>query len=145
MSKRSTFANTRVNQTELGKHFGMSAVAVGKKLVELGLRGPDRQPTEKALSEGFCRSTPLKDGTPFFLWNKQKVSALLRASGAQQLSQADAQAYETARQIIALDKEASETGMDKLFYFFIDEISKKDYPPINHWLEQPGSKIRLEE
>lgn len=145
MSKRSTFANTWVNQTELGKHFGMSAVAIGKKLVELGLRGPDRQPTEKALAEGFCRSTPLKDGTPFFLWNKKKVSTLLRASGAQQLSEQDAEAYETARQIIALDKEASETGMDKLFYFFLGEISTKDYPRINHWLEQLGSKIRLGE
>ncbi|HEY7358865.1 MAG TPA: hypothetical protein VH590_20420 [Ktedonobacterales bacterium] len=145
MSKRSTFANTWVNQTELGKHFGISAVAVGKKLAELGLRGADRQPTEKAVAEGFCRSTPLKDGTPFFLWNKKKVSALLRSSGAQQLSQEDAEAYETARELIALDKEANETGIDKLFYIFLDEISTKDYPRINHWLGQLGSKIRLGE
>lgn len=145
MGKQSTFANTWVNQTNLGKHFGMSAVAVGKQLTELGLRGPDKQPTERALTEGFCRSTPLKDGTPFFMWNKKKVSELLRSAGVQQLSSADAEAYETARSVIALDKEADETGIDKLYWFFIDEIKQSEYPAINRQLEKLGSKIRLGE
>lgn len=72
MGKRSTFANTWVNQTNLSKHFGMSAIAVGKELAELGLKGADKQPTARALSEGFCRSTSLKDGTPFFMWTRRR-------------------------------------------------------------------------
>ena len=145
MGKQNTFASTWVNQTNLGKHFGMSAIAAGKKLTELGLRGPDKQPTERALAEGFCRSTPLKDGTPFFMWNKKKVSELLRSSGLQQLSSADAEAYETARAVIAAAKEADETGIDKLFYFMIDEIRPAEYAAINRWLERLGSEIRLGE
>lgn len=36
--KQQRFRDIWVNQTELGRHFGMSAVAVGKKLIEMGLR-----------------------------------------------------------------------------------------------------------
>ncbi len=145
MGKRSSFANTWVNQTNLGKHFGMSAIAVGKKLAELGLKGADKQPTELALSEGFCRSTPLKDGTPFFLWNKKKVAELLRSSGLQQLSSAEAEVYETARALIAAAKEADETGTDKLFFFMVDEIPSSQYAGVNRWLEKLGSEMRLGE
>lgn len=145
MGKRSAFANTWVNQTNLGKHFGMSAIAIGKKLTELGLKGPDKQPTQRALSEEFCRATPLKDGTPFFMWNKKKVAELLRSSGLQQLSSADADAYETARALIATAREADETGIDKLFYFMVDEIRPAEYAGINRWLEKLGSKIKLGE
>ena len=145
MGKHSSFANTWVNQTNLGKHFGMSAVAVGKKLTELGLKGPDKQPTERALSEGFCRSTPLKDGTPFFLWHKGKVAELLRASGLQQLSKADAEAYEMARSLIAAAKEADETGIDKLFFLMVDEIPTSQHASVNRWLEKLGSELRLGE
>jgi len=123
----------------------MSAIAIGKKLTESGLKGPDKQPTQRALSEGFCRATQLKDGTPFFMWNKKKVAELLRSSGLQQLSSADADAYETARALIATAKEADETGIDKLFYFMVDEIRPAEYAGINRWLEKLGSKIRLGE
>ncbi len=145
MGKRSTFANTWVNQTNLGKHFGMSAIAMGKKLAEIGLKGSDKQPTEQALSEGFCRSTPLKDGTPFFMWNKKKVAELLRSSGLQQLSSTDADAYEAARALIAAAKEADETGIDKLFFFMVDEVPASQHASVNHWLEKLGSKIKLGE
>jgi hypothetical protein len=28
--------------------------------------------TEKALNEGYVKLTPLKDGTPYFMWNIEK-------------------------------------------------------------------------
>ncbi|HKF38352.1 MAG TPA: hypothetical protein VKB35_15755 [Ktedonobacteraceae bacterium] len=43
----------------------MSAIAMGKKLKELGLRAEDGNPTAQALCQGYCTPTPLKDGTLF--------------------------------------------------------------------------------
>jgi hypothetical protein len=37
-----------INQSGLGKEFSMSAIAIGKKLKEVGLRQPDGAPTSKA-------------------------------------------------------------------------------------------------
>jgi hypothetical protein len=75
MSKKHLrFRDLWVNQTELGRHFGMSAVAIGKKLREVGLRTEQKEPSERAKTEGYCRFTPMKDGTPFYLWNKEKVA-----------------------------------------------------------------------
>lgn len=60
------FRERWVNQTELGRHFGISAVAVGKKLSEFGLRNEQREPGERAQAEDYCRFAPLRDGTPFY-------------------------------------------------------------------------------
>ena len=45
---RLKFADVWVNQTTLGKQFGLSAIAMGKKLKELGLRSDDGNPTTLA-------------------------------------------------------------------------------------------------
>ncbi len=50
---RLKFADVWVNQTTLGKQFGLSAIAMGKKLKELGLRSDDGNPTTLALSNGL--------------------------------------------------------------------------------------------
>jgi ribonuclease HI len=72
-----SFRESWANQTELGKQMGLSAVAVGRKLKELGLRDAQGAATDAALRDGYCKSTPLKNGTPFFMWNVRKVTALL--------------------------------------------------------------------
>jgi hypothetical protein len=82
---RQKFTDIWANQTDLGKQFGLSAIAMGKKLKELGLRGEDGNPTTLALGQGYCTSTPLKDGTPFFMWNRQQVEELMQAHGYQRL------------------------------------------------------------
>jgi len=61
------FTDIWANQTNLGKQFGLSPIAMGKKLKELKLRGEDGNPTAQALCQGYCIPTPLKDGTPFLL------------------------------------------------------------------------------
>ena len=105
---RQTFANTWVNQTNLGKQFGLSSVAMGKKLKELGLRGADGQPAEHALSEGYCRSTPLKDGTPFFMWNRQKIEELMQLNGYQRLDVQEVKARELADEWVRIHKQYQE-------------------------------------
>lgn len=70
------FRDNWCNQTDLGKRVGMSSVEVGRKLKELGLRDERGIATEIALHEGYCKATPLRDGTPFFMWNIQKVLQL---------------------------------------------------------------------
>src|SRR5712692_975952 len=138
------FRDIWMNQTELGRHFGISAVAVGKKLSEVGLRDlQQKEPTELAKIEGYCRFTPMKDGTPFYLWNKEKVAALFRQAGMSQLSKEEVEARATAEQLIELAKQAEETGIDKLLYFFVNDIPQREYPLIDRFLHELGSDVRL--
>ncbi len=106
--KKPKFSDIWVNQTTLGKQFGLSAVAIGKKLKELGLRSEDGKPTEQALSEEFCKSTPLKDGTPFFMWNKQKVAGLMQDAGHQKLDPKEVKARELADDWIRINTQFQE-------------------------------------
>jgi len=142
-SRPPRFRDIWVNQTELGRHFGLSAVAVGKKLIEAGLRTKQKEPTELAKTEGYCRFSPMKDGTSFYLWHKEKVAAVFRQEGMNQLSQEEVEACNTAKELIDLAKQADETGIDKLLYFFIGEIPQREYPLIDRFLCELGSDLRL--
>jgi hypothetical protein len=62
-----------------------------------------------------------------------------------QLSKSEVEARNTAKMLIDLDRHAEETGMDKLFYFAMDEIKQHDYPLINRYLRELGSSLRLGE
>jgi len=42
-----------LNQTELGKLFGVSSHVLGDWLVDIGLRTSDKKPSAGAFSEGF--------------------------------------------------------------------------------------------
>lgn len=67
-----------VNQTALGKHFGITAVQVGKQLTAAGLKdGSDA--TGKALTEGYAQVFPLADGTIAYKWDQQRTIAALSA------------------------------------------------------------------
>lgn len=80
-----------------------------------------------------------------FIRNKKKVAALLRESGMSQLSPQEVDARETAQMLIDLNRQAEETGIDKILYFAVDEISKRDYPLIDRFLKELGSALRLGE
>jgi len=82
---RQKFTDMWANQTTLGKQYGLSPVTMGKKLKELGLRDEDGNPTILALDNGYCTPTPLKDGTSFYMWNRQQVEELMQAHGYQRL------------------------------------------------------------
>jgi len=66
--RKKKFKHIFTNQTKLGHKLGISRLAVGKLLVEYGLK--DRftlKATPKALDNGLAVYTPLKDGTPFYM------------------------------------------------------------------------------
>ena len=82
MTKRkNSFAKKYRSLTDLGAVFNLSAIAVGKKLVEIGVRNADGSPTEKFLEEGLAVSTPLKNGTPHFRWHFHRCRELLVQNG----------------------------------------------------------------
>lgn len=119
--KQGKFRDIWVNQSRLGKAFNLSAVAIGKKLKELDLRQADGTPTAKALTEGYCRAAPLKDGTPFFLWRKEKVKHLLQASGLKTLSEREMRCKELAERLIEAER-LFDQGQDKMAYLIQDEV-----------------------
>src|SRR5215471_2104633 len=102
------FTDIWANQTDLGKRLGLSAIAMGKKLKELGLRGEDGHPTTLALGNGYCTPTPLKDGTPFYMWNRQQVEGLMRAHGYQRLDPQEIKARELAESWVQVHRQWQE-------------------------------------
>ena len=107
------------NQTELGKKYGLSAIAVGNLLKDAGLK--DRttgDATPRAVEEGFAVATPLKDGKPFFVWNVEKVGGLI-AERHEPLSKVDFWVNEVMVDLKKIN-EAWEAGDDKAACVMLD-------------------------
>jgi hypothetical protein len=68
-----------VTQTNLGVWFDMTAVAVGKVLVERGLKDKTGA-TTKALIGGYAKEAVTGGGINFFLWNAGKIVAIIDLS-----------------------------------------------------------------
>lgn len=145
--KKQKFSDIWVNQTILGKKFNLSAVAIGKKLKELGLREANGTPSTKALEEGFCKSTPLKDGTSFYMWHKSKVAALLQSGGLQSLTEQEIHCKELAETLIEASK-LSERGDDKIASMMEDDVYEQmrsaDIPLVNRFLKELGCDQQIE-
>ena len=71
-----------LTQTDLGKLFGVSSHAVGRWLVEIGLRTKEKKPSKKAFDGGFVTQAPTgrNDGS-CWVWNRQKTLEALEAAG----------------------------------------------------------------
>jgi hypothetical protein len=122
------FRDTWSNLTNLGKEYGLSAIKMGKKLKELGLRDEHGNATEKALTEGFAKLTPLKDGTPFYMWHNQNISKLMEETGEQKLDKNEVLAQELAKEWIRINKlygEAVYKIEEDLLWMDADEIRKE--------------------
>jgi hypothetical protein len=108
-----------IRKTDVGKNFGISAIAVGKILIEAELKDPSTKlATEHALSEGYAKSTPLKDGTPYFMWNIEKIRPLI-SKEHQPLSRVDFWVNEVRNRIKEAEK-LDEDGNDKLAIMLYD-------------------------
>jgi hypothetical protein len=146
MGKQKKFRDIWLNQTNLGARFGISAVQVGRKLREVGLRDDEGQPRPETLKAGYCRPTPLRDGTPFFLWNGDLVAERFKAAGLVERSPQEMQAQELAEQYLEA-QELWNNGRDKVAGMIWDdlyrEIKEADIALINRCLEEMGSKERL--
>ncbi len=136
--KKRKFSEVWATQTQLGNMFNLSAKEIGQKLNELELRiySIDHHkhiPTQYAIDNGLCTSTPLKHGIPFYMWQREKVSLLLQEKfHLVPLSDSDIEYRETALYLIEAEKEADE-GYDKMYYLFFDTISPEDLPAIIAW------------
>ncbi len=119
MSKEKKFTQMWSNQTNLGKKFGLSAIAIGKLFVEEGLKdSKTKLATEKAINEGYAKSTPLKDGTPYFMWNIEKVRSLIEKDH-KPLSKVEYWVNEVREVVKEAEKLAAE-GQDKIAYMMYD-------------------------
>ena len=126
-NKHKKFKPLWSNQTDLGKAFGISAVAVGKLLVGAGLRdGTTKKATDEALAAGYAKATPLKDGTPFFMWNVERVRAII-AADHKPLSPVEFWVREV-RETIKYAEKMDDDGHDKMasimYDFMFDDVPR---------------------
>ena len=64
--------NDYVTLTQLSTTFGVARAAIAAWLVEIGLRTSSGTPTEKAMTEGFCKTLP-----GMALWHRERTIAAL--------------------------------------------------------------------
>jgi hypothetical protein len=126
------FNQVWVNQTELGKEFGLSALDLGKILIEQELKDPKSgRATQKAIEGGYAKSTPLKNGTPFFMWHFHKTKGLISKTIVP-LSEVDYWVNEVKKSLSEATRLLKE-GQDKLAYLIAD-----------HAYEEVPQKVRAE-
>jgi basic membrane lipoprotein Med (substrate-binding protein (PBP1-ABC) superfamily) len=101
--------------------------------------------TKKALDEGYAKSTPLKDGTPYFMWNIDKVRGLI-SKDHQPLSKVDYWVNEVQKMLKQAEKMCSE-GNDKLGFMLADsvydEVPKDIRQEVRAKVEQSEQKVEL--
>ncbi len=123
MSKRKPkrkFTSTWASVTVIGKRFGISGFKVNKLLEDQGLRDPDAKvPTPSALRDGMAIATPLKDGTPHFMWCSEKVFGML-ANEHPQLAEGEVAFEEFLRNVLKLERETVSLCTDKPLWWYLD-------------------------
>ncbi|WP_152535154.1 hypothetical protein [Candidatus Synechococcus spongiarum] len=67
--------------TELGRHFGISAVHCGHHLSQAGLRDNDGLPLPQAIDQGYAYKRPEQNANRSVLWNYDHCSGILRQHG----------------------------------------------------------------
>ena len=80
-----------------------------------------RQPTAKALTEGWARPTPLADGTPFFMWNRAKVAALLDRDGVARATPLEQHVRRVLAAVRPAFREADRHG-STIYYALANEV-----------------------
>jgi len=75
-----------LNQTQLGKLFGVSSHVAGRWLVEIGLRTPEKKPSFRAFDEKFVEQADNGRGGYYWCWDREKTIAALEAAGHQRIN-----------------------------------------------------------
>jgi hypothetical protein len=75
------FTFKHMNQTQIGKLFGVTSHVVGNWLREVGLRLSDGSPSEMAHEGGFCKTVPSGASGYYWAWHSERTIAALRAAG----------------------------------------------------------------
>ena len=111
------------NQTEIGKIFGISAIAVGKILTNFGLKD-NQGATEKALKEKYAIAVESKKGFEFFLWDDKKLGHII-SKLHNKLSLEDYWINVTKENILNLKRDRNNNQEDSLFdkiYYMIYDL-----------------------
>ena len=137
--KRKKFKDKWKNQTELGKLFGISSIKIGKILIKEGLKDQKtKKATEKALNEEYAISTPLKDGTLFYLWNLKKCKKLI-STEYKPINKIDYY-FNEVKKIIKEANKLIDEGSDKLGYMMwecaYDDIPKSIKEQVKNKVEE---------
>jgi hypothetical protein len=67
---------------EIGKLFGITSHAVGKRLKEIGLRTSGGKPSHTAFAGGYCATHWTSDGMNYcWAWEKTKTMVALEGTG----------------------------------------------------------------
>lgn len=121
--KKNKFKMIWKTQSEIGVVFGISAIAVGKHLTNLGLK--DGNPTELAISSGFVHKVTDKRGQDFFMWNLSKVKDIfaekLQLTPKSKESQQLSKWVKEYKKIIKEDK----LGNEKISIFALEELTQE--------------------
>ena len=123
--KKKKFNSIWASTTDIGRFYGLSAIAVGRVLEKEGLK-IGREPTTSALEQGFAKSTPLKNGIPHFMWSKDKVGSII-GKICPRISEVDVTTNAIVAHLKSVEREAVATGMDKLLYLSWD-VAFDDVP-----------------
>ncbi len=148
MSKKKKFKDKWSSQTNLGKKFGISAIKVGKILLEYGLKDEEtKEATKKALDEGYAKLTPLKDGRNYYMWSIEKVERIL-AKKQDSLSEIDYWVHEV-KEILEKANKLSEEGQDKISVLMCeaayDEVPKAIRGEVKEKIESESRHEESEE
>jgi len=117
------------NQTDIGRHYGMSAIALGRFLTEQGLKD-GKHATTRAVDEEYAKYTPLKNETPFYMWNREKIGTLLDTAGKTKKSPIEFHVADITAKINALNARAEKDPDEELllskfgYYLFEDMLNE---------------------
>ncbi len=138
-NKKKKFTQIWKSQTDIGKLYSLSAIALGKILLKHGLKDKhSKEATKKAVTEGYAILTPLKNGQIFYMWNLKKIIPLIEQDH-RRLSPIEYWVEQVKRIIKEANKEL-DNGNDKISRLMFDtayeevpsEIRKQVKYIINH-------------
>ena len=68
-------ADIYLSQTDLGKVFDKTRVEIGRWLIEIGLRTPDKKPSRAAFAGSYVKKadTGRSLGGYFYIWHRDKT------------------------------------------------------------------------
>lgn len=75
--ERTSYSSMR----QIGRLFGVSAIAIGKKLKQRGWRTQSGDPTAETLSLGIAKLVVPPNGMPFVAWDHEKTVAERERAG----------------------------------------------------------------
>ncbi len=129
-SNHRRFKDIWSTQTDIAKKYGLSSIALGKKLKELGYRNPDGTPTKMAIKGEFVNIVTSNDGIDYYMWHRDKMrNVLAQETSLSRLSPLDYAVSEFNKEIEKINRNASREDpydivLEKFGPYIVDELVK---------------------